>query len=62
MFYINILPLAYHQAFLAATLDLPSFSQWPSWGPHTFLTAGLFWIRSVYHYLQQCYLYCLGYW
>ena len=27
---------------LAATLDFPSFSQWPSSGPYTFLQLGFF--------------------
>jgi len=43
---LELLLLTYHQShFLAATLDFTSFSQWPSWGPHTFFKAGLFWIR-----------------
>jgi len=36
---LNFLPLTCH--FLAATLDFTSFSQWPSWGLHTFFTTGL---------------------
>jgi len=40
---LKFLLLAYHHSHSL----LPSwishlFSQWPSWGPHTFLTAGLF--------------------
>ena len=43
---LKFLPLAYHHShFLAITLDFTSFSQLHSWGPHTFFTAGLFWIR-----------------
>jgi len=40
------LPLAYHHShFLAATLDFTSFFTMTLMGPHTFFTAGLFWIR-----------------
>jgi len=40
---LKFLLLTYHHShFLAATLNFTSFSQWPSWGLHTFFTAGLF--------------------
>jgi len=40
---LSLLPLAYHHShFLVATLDFASFSQWPSWGSHTYLQLGYF--------------------
>jgi len=36
---------------LAATLDFTSFFTMAFLGPHTFFTAGLFWIRYYYYYL-----------
>jgi len=43
---LKVFPLAYHHShFLATTLDFTSFFTMASLGPHTFLTAGLFWIR-----------------
>jgi len=45
----------HHSHFLAATLDFTSFSQWSSWGPHTFFTA---WYES-YHKVETGYLIAL---
>ena len=42
------------QPFLGRHLGFYIFSQWPSWGPHTFFTAGLFWIR--FHFFSNCIL------
>jgi len=43
---LKILPLAnHHSHFLAATLDFTSFFTMAFLEPHTFFTAGLFWIR-----------------
>jgi len=45
---LKILPLAYHHShFLAATLDFTSFFTMAFLVPHTFFTAGLFWIRYI---------------
>jgi len=42
---LKILLLTYHHShFLAATSDFTFFSQWPSWGIHTFFLQ-LGWIR-----------------
>jgi len=58
---LKILPLAYHQAISWLPPWISHFfSQWLSWEPHTFFTAGLFWIRfhfflqlhNVYRYLM----------
>jgi len=40
---LKILLLAYHHShILGRHLGFHIFSQWPSWGPHTFFTTGLF--------------------
>ena len=38
------MPLYHHSHFLAVAFDFPAFLSWP-FGPHTFLTAWLFWYR-----------------
>ena len=50
---LKFLPLTYHHNhFLAATLDFTSFFTIAFWGPHTFFTAWLFWIR--FHFFLYC--------
>jgi len=49
---LKILPLAYHPShFLAATLDFSSFYRMAFFGPHTFFSAGLFWIRCCFAFV-----------
>jgi len=43
---LKFLPLAYHHSYF--TLDFTSFSQWPCWGPCTFLQLGYFGLDRYY--------------
>jgi len=52
---LKFLLLTYHHShFLAATLDFTSFSQWPSWGPHTlFYSWAIFGLDTTFCMLQS---------
>ena len=46
---LKFLPLSYHHSHSwPPSWILHLFSQWPSWGPHTFFTAGIRFLVIVY--------------